>query len=86
MYGLPSQMRRGAASIGANIVERFRKRGKADKARFMNTAEGSIEESHYYLIRVGDLGYAGTGCLVKLLDEVSGLLNCYAHAIMASNS
>ncbi len=45
VYGLSSQMRRSAVSIPANIAEGFRKRGKADKARFMNIAEGSIEES-----------------------------------------
>jgi four helix bundle protein len=28
----------------ANIAEGFRKRGKADKARYLNIAEGSIEE------------------------------------------
>jgi four helix bundle protein len=44
-YGLSSQMRRAAISVAANIVEGFRKRGRADKARFMNTSEGSLEES-----------------------------------------
>jgi four helix bundle protein len=40
-YGLASQMRRSAVSIPANIAEGFRRRGRADKARFMNIAEGS---------------------------------------------
>ena len=40
----------------ANIAEGFGKRGKADKARFMNIAEGSIEESRYYMILAQDLG------------------------------
>jgi len=31
--------------------------GKADKARFMNLAEGSLEESRYYLILAQDSGY-----------------------------
>jgi four helix bundle protein len=44
-YGLTLQMRRAAISIPANIAEGFRRRGKADKARFMNLAEGSVEES-----------------------------------------
>jgi len=38
-YGLAVQMRRAAVSIPANIVEGFRRRGQADKARFMNIAE-----------------------------------------------
>ena len=56
-YGLALQMRRAAVSIPANIAEGFRRRGKADKARFMNLAEGSVEESRYYLILAQDLGY-----------------------------
>jgi four helix bundle protein len=39
-YGLTSQLCRAAVSVAANIAEGFRKRGKADKARYMNTAEG----------------------------------------------
>jgi hypothetical protein len=39
-YGLALQMRRAAVSIPANIAEGFRRRGKADKARFLNIAEG----------------------------------------------
>ena len=56
-YGLALQMRRAAVSVPANIAEGFRRRGKADKARFMNLAEGSLEESRYYLILAQDLGY-----------------------------
>src|SRR5438094_4735814 len=55
-YGLSLQMRRAAVSIPANIAEGFRRRGKADKARFMNMAEGSVEECRYYLILAKDLG------------------------------
>ena len=39
-YGLAAQMRRAAVSIPANIAEGFRRRGRVDKARFMNLAEG----------------------------------------------
>jgi len=85
-YGLSSQMRRAAVSIPANIAEGFRKRGKPDKARFMNIAEGSVDESHYYLILARDLGYAETGSLLNALNEVSRLLGSYARAILASNN
>jgi four helix bundle protein len=52
----------------------------------MNTAEGSIEESRYYLVLAGDLGYGETSELMKSLEEVSRLLNAYATAILSSDS
>lgn len=85
-YGLSSQMRRAAVSIAANIAEGFKRRGRADKARFMNMAQGSIEESRYYLILAQDLGYGQTEELMSLLEEVSRLLNAYAKAILTSDS
>ena len=88
-YGLALQMRRAAVSIPANIAEGFRRRGKADKARYMNMAEASLEESRYYLILAKDLRYGDTSGLttsLKKLEEVSRLLNAYASAILASDS
>ena len=86
MYGLSQQMRRAAVSIPANIAEGFRRRGKADKARFMNIAEGSIEESRYYLILASDLGYGDTDRLMSSLEEASRLLTAYVGAILSSDS
>ena len=85
-FGLSSQMRRAAVSIAANIVEGFRKRGRADKVRFMNIAEGSIEESRYYLILAQDLGYGDTAKLMSSLEEVSRILNAYSKAILTPDS
>jgi len=85
-YGLSLQIRRAAVSIPANIAEGFRRRSKADKARFMNIAEGSIEECRYYLILAKDLGYADTHGLAASLEEVSRLLGAYASAILSSRS
>jgi four helix bundle protein len=85
-YGLSMQMRRAAVSIPANIAEGFRRRGKADKARFMNMAEGSVEECRYYLILAKDLRYADTQALAASLEEVSRLLGAYAAAILSSDS
>ena len=85
-YGLSLQMRRAAVSIPANIAEGFRKRGQADKVRFMNMAEGSLEESRYYLMLAEDLGYGQTGRLMNLLEEVSRLLHGYAKGILAPDS
>jgi four helix bundle protein len=73
-------------SIPANIAEGFRRRGHADKARFMNIAEGSIEECRYYLILAKDLGYGDTVALSNVLEEVSRMLNAYGSAILTSGS
>ncbi|SPE42348.1 hypothetical protein SBA3_520029 [Candidatus Sulfopaludibacter sp. SbA3] len=67
--GLPLQMRRAAVSIPANIAEGIRRRGKADKARFMNIAERSVEECRYFLILAKDLGYGETQNLSAVLDR-----------------
>jgi four helix bundle protein len=85
-FGLVHQMRRAAVSIPANIAEGFGKRSQPEKSRFLNIAEGSLEECRYYLIRAQDLGYRETESLMSALEEVSRLLNGYARAILASDS
>ena len=46
-FGLSHPMRRAAVSIPANMAEGFGRRGHAEKARFLNIAEGSLEECRY---------------------------------------
>ena len=85
-FGLSHQMRRAAVSIPANIAEGFGKRSQAEKGRFLNIAEGSLEECRYYLILTHDLGYGETDSLTATLEETSRLLNAYTRAILASGS
>jgi four helix bundle protein len=82
-YGLTSQMRRAAISIPANIAEGFVKRGRQDKARFLNIAQGSLAETRYYLILARDLGYLPDGKLHTGIAEVSRLLDAYVRAVRA---
>jgi len=86
VYGLSSQFRRAAVSIAANIAEGFRKRNKADKARFFNIAQGSVEECRYYLILSRDLGYSDVSDAFPLLQEVSKLLDAYSRSILTPDS
>lgn len=85
IYGLTSQMRRAAVSVSANIAEGYKKRGKLDKARFLNISEGSLNEIKYYLILSRDLKYLNTqdNNLNELVNEISKLLGANIKAIHA---
>jgi len=57
IYGLTSQMRRAAASIGMNIAEGCCRRGSAEMSRFLQIAMGSAGELEYQLLLARDLNY-----------------------------
>ena len=82
LFGLVSQLRRAAVSIPANFAEGFKKQGRADKVRFYNIAQGSLEECRYYLILSRDLGYGDPAQLKGQLEEVSRMLEAYSRAII----
>lgn len=84
VYGLTSQFRRAAISIASNIAEGYAKKGKADKLRFFNIAQGSLEECKYYLVLTKDLEFKYEPTLAELLEEVSRLLNSYCRKIDSS--
>ncbi|MFH0965959.1 MAG: four helix bundle protein [Planctomycetota bacterium] len=82
-YGLTAQLRRAAVSVPANIVEGFKRRGNADKKRFFNIAQASLEETRYYLLLARDLCYAEASDGLSQVDEVSRLLGAYFGAMGA---
>lgn len=84
-YGLASQFQRAAVSIIANIAEGYKKMGKADKLRFLNMSQGSLEECRCYVLLSKDLGYISIDdykALYAQLEEASKLLNGYCKAIV----
>lgn len=87
-YGLISQFQRAAVSIIANIAEGYKKIGKADKLRFMNISQGSLEECRCYVILSRDLGYIDNdvyNILYSKIEEASKLLNGYCKSMLNSN-
>lgn len=84
LYGLTAQLRRAAVSVPANIAEGFRKRGKSDKLRYFNIAQGSLEETRYYLLLARDLEYVDAKETIDV-TEVSRLLQSYCARIRESN-
>jgi four helix bundle protein len=57
VYGLTSQLRRAAASIGANIAEGCGRRSDAEMKRFLQIARGSASELEYHLLLAKDLRF-----------------------------
>jgi len=86
LFGLTSQLRRAAVSVPANFAEGFKKVSRADKLRFYNIAQGSLEECRYYLILAHDLRYGTTDRLRQALEEVSKMLNSYMYKIRTNSS
>jgi four helix bundle protein len=77
-YGLCSQIRRAAASVPTNIVEGFKRRGNKEFARFLNIADGSLEETKYHLILSFDLGYLNKeeyDKLYEICNEVGRMIS-----------
>ncbi len=83
MFGLTSQFRRATVSIPANIAEGFKKRGGADKARYMNISQASLEECRYYLLLAADLGYCDSNERLEDVDEVGRMLDAYTRSILS---
>ena len=81
IFGLTAQLRRAAVSVPANIAEGFKKQSKADKVRFYNIAQGSLEECRYYLILARDLEYGDSTALTLQLEEISRMLDSYIRTI-----
>ncbi|MHC4883138.1 MAG: four helix bundle protein [Planctomycetota bacterium] len=77
LFGITSQLQRSAVSIPANIAKGFKKRTNPDKARYLNIAQASLEETRYYLILVDDLEFCQTENALGKLEEVSKLLESY---------
>ena len=87
-FGLSSQFRRAAVSIPANIAEGYRKISKADKLRFLNISQGSLEECRYYIRLSFDLNYINEQIkneLTESIEKVSWFLNSYAQGIQRNS-
>ena len=83
LYGLTSQLRRAAVSVPANIAEGFSRKGRLEKARFYNMAQGSLAECRYYFLLAQDLNYGEASDLSAQAEEVSRILTAYIASLLA---
>ena len=88
MYGLTRQMRRSAASIGANIAEGSCRKGDCEFGRFLQIAMGSASELEYQLMLAHDLELLRTVDYQRLSEgavEVKRMLALFLHKPRADN-
>ena len=77
LFGLTSQMRRAATSIGSNIAEGSGRRCDGDLTRFLHIARGSAAELEYQLLLARDLELLAEGkfsAMNKRVDEIERML------------
>jgi len=65
----------------ANIVEGYGRISPREKLRFYYIANGSLEETRYFLILIQDLDFSMTNHLQEKLSEVSKMLNAYIRSL-----
>ena len=85
-YGLTAQIRRAAASIGANIAEGSGRRTRRDFARFLQVALGSASELQYHLVLAVDLELLSRSDHEQLdgaTGEVKRMLTGFIRKLMA---
>ena len=84
IYGVTSQLRRAAASIGANLAEGCGRRTRSKLARFVKIAMGSASELDYHLLLCRDLGFMSsddfTSSAAKL-TEVRKMLTSFLSSV-----
>ena len=86
-YGLASQMRRAAVSIGANLAEGTGRSSDCDFARFVQIARGSSHELEYHMLVASDLGMLEASQATELLGKIrkiSGMLHALAKRLRES--
>jgi four helix bundle protein len=84
IYGLTSQIRRAAASIGANIAEGCGRRSDPEMKRFVQIAPGSANEVEYHLLLARDLQFLTPGefrCLEAKILEIQRMLAALAQRL-----
>jgi len=85
-YGLTSQMRRCAISVGANLAEGCGRQTTAEFARFVRISMGSASELDYHLLLASDFGYLEPDEHRKLSQELTRIRKMLASLLSTLES
>ena len=72
-FGVVSQLRRAAYSIPANIAEGFGRRSTKELLQCLAIANGSLEETRYFILLSFDLGYLPKEHFQDLENELNAV-------------
>jgi len=84
LFGLTSQIRRSAGSIGANLAEGCGRWGDPELARFVQIAMGSASELQNHLRLAKDLGFLASSeysSVIKPLQSVRQMLTAFLQTL-----
>lgn len=84
LYGMTSQIRRAAISIGANLAEGCGRQTSGELARFVRIAMGSASELDYHLLVSRDLGFMNDNDFSRItagLTEVRKMLTAFLSSV-----
>lgn len=80
-FGLTAQIRRAAASVGANIAEGCGKGTEPEFGRYLQIALGSASELEYHLLLAKDLGFLPDCSLEEERRALKRMLTRFLQAI-----
>ncbi len=87
-FGVVSQLRRATSSVPANIAEGFGRRTTREFLQSLAIANGSLQESRYFLMLSKDLSYLPADEYQRLdsqCDSIGRMLTALARSLRARN-
>ena len=73
VYGMTSQIRRSATSVGANIAEGYGRENSGSYVQFLRVAQGSLKELETHILLAQRVDLASTGDVEPVLARCDDL-------------
>ncbi|HET9011689.1 MAG TPA: four helix bundle protein [Gemmatimonadaceae bacterium] len=85
-FGLTTQMRRAAISVGSNIAEGCGRSGDRELVNFLHIALGSATELEFQALVAGDLEFLAADAAAEMLEEIRRAKKMLSRLITALRS
>jgi four helix bundle protein len=88
-YGMTSQLRRSALSVGSNIAEASKRKSQRDKGRILNISQSEGAETMSVLDVADRVGYGRKGearRFIEKYDELEAMLETLCQRVLSTDS